>query len=205
VRAITSTPDVSELSPKFSPDGKRIAYAGQDAAGVWDIRMMNADGSNDREIAGGYKFSEFPAWTRDGRQVYYAAIPQDKDATDIYSVDVETLEVVTRIATPGADLCPHFSPDGEYMTYATSPVGEENNVDLFRHEISSDDTTGASDERLTTSGGSDDYGNPSPDGKRYVFVSKRDGNFELYLMDTDGSNQRRLTNTPDVRENVPDW
>jgi TolB protein len=205
VRALTSTPDAAEWSPKFSPDGKRIAYAGQDADGAWDIRLMNADGSDDREIAGGYKFAEFPAWTRDGREVYYAAIAQEKNDTDIFSVNVETLKVVTRIATPGGDLCPHFSRDGKYMTYATSPSGEEDNVDLFRHEISSDDTTGVSDERLTTSSASDDYGNPSPDGKRYVFISKRDANFELYLMDADGSNQRRLTNTPDVRENVPDW
>jgi TolB protein len=204
-RAITSTEDAAEWSPKFSPDGKRIAYAGQDAEGGWDIRLMNADGSGDHELAGPYKFSEFPAWTRDGREVYFAAIPQDKDDTDIFSVDVASLNVVTRIATPGGDLCPHFSRDGEYMTYATSPSGEEDNVDLFRHEISSDDTTGASDERLTTSSASDDYGNPSPDGKRYVFVSKRHGNFDLYLMDADGSHQRRLTNTPDARENVPDW
>ena len=38
-----------------------------------------------------------------------------------------------------------------------------------------------------------------------VFVSDREGNAELFLMDRDGSNQRRLTNTPDARENVPDW
>jgi hypothetical protein len=34
----------------------------------------------------------------------------------------------------------------------------------------------------------------SPDGSQIVFVSNRDGNFEIYVMDADGTNQTRLTN-----------
>ena len=36
----------------------------------------------------------------------------------------------------------------------------------------------------------------SLDGKKIVFQSKRDGNKEIYLMNANGANQRRLTNTP---------
>ena len=45
----------------------------------------------------------------------------------------------------------------------------------------------------------------SPDGSKIVFASSRDGNFELYVMDPDGSNQERLTNTPMVSESEPRW
>ncbi len=38
-----------------------------------------------------------------------------------------------------------------------------------------------------------------------MFLSRRDGNAELYLMDAEGENERRLTFTPDLHENVPDW
>ena len=113
--------------------------------------------------------------------------------------------MTTRIATPAGDVCPHVSHDGEYLTYASGAGDENGNIDLFRHELSSSDTTGAGDERLTDSSFTDDYGNPSPDDKSYVFLSNRDGNSELYLMDADGTHQRRLTTTPTVRENVPDW
>jgi TolB protein len=37
----------------------------------------------------------------------------------------------------------------------------------------------------------------SPDGRRVAFLSKRDGELELYLVDADGSNLRRITNTPE--------
>lgn len=36
----------------------------------------------------------------------------------------------------------------------------------------------------------------SPDGKSIVFQSERDGNFEVYKMDSDGTNIIRLTNNP---------
>ncbi len=204
--AVTSAPDTSDWSPKFSPDSKRIVYASRSAGdGNYRLLLIDADGSNPRELTGPYTFAEFPAWTPDGKEVYFAGIAKGKNDLDIYSVDPANGEVVTRISTPGGDLCPHFSRDGKYLTYATSVSGDEKNVDLFRHEVSSSDTTGASDERLTNSGGFDDYANASPDDKQYVFVSERDSDFELYLMDRDGSNPRRLTNTPGMRENVPDW
>lgn len=44
----------------------------------------------------------------------------------------------------------------------------------------------------------------SPDGKRIVFTSERDGNSEIYLMNADGTEQIRLTDTPE-NEHHPDW
>ncbi|MEW5718746.1 MAG: DPP IV N-terminal domain-containing protein [Chloroflexota bacterium] len=42
------------------------------------------------------------------------------------------------------------------------------------------------------------------DGKRILFVSDRDGNVEIYVMNADGSNQTRLTNNP-ARDVYPLW
>ena len=39
---------------------------------------------------------------------------------------------------------------------------------------------------------------------RIAFVSKRDGNFEIYVMDADGVNQRRLTDNP-AKDLAPSW
>ena len=41
-------------------------------------------------------------------------------------------------------------------------------------------------------------------GKHIVFMSKKDGNFEIYVMDADGHNQRNLTNNDRFDED-PSW
>ena len=44
----------------------------------------------------------------------------------------------------------------------------------------------------------------SPDGKRLVFTSSRDGNPELYVVNVDGTNLRRLTYNP-AADTTPTW
>ncbi len=44
----------------------------------------------------------------------------------------------------------------------------------------------------------------SPDGRKIVFVSERDGNFEVYVMNADGSGQRNLTRHPG-HDSAPAW
>ena len=45
----------------------------------------------------------------------------------------------------------------------------------------------------------------SPDGSKIAFVSDRDGNYEIYVVDSNGSNQERLTYTPYRYDIGPDW
>jgi TolB protein len=44
----------------------------------------------------------------------------------------------------------------------------------------------------------------SPDGKQIAFQTSRDGNFEIYVMNADGSDPRRLTNN-DAFDGRPNW
>jgi len=44
----------------------------------------------------------------------------------------------------------------------------------------------------------------SPDGKKIAFASKRDGNWKIYVMNGDGTQQARLTKSPNI-DNFPAW
>ncbi len=56
-----------------------------------------------------------------------------------------------------------------------------------------------------TNNSAEDWGTDwSADGSQIVFTSKRDGNFEIYRMNADGSNQVNLTTNP-VADIQPCW
>jgi TolB protein len=44
----------------------------------------------------------------------------------------------------------------------------------------------------------------SPDGSRIAFASNRDGNENIYVMDSDGENAERITSDPGI-ESHPAW
>lgn len=192
-----------EIAPKFSPDGTQIAYAADDE-GEWSLWVMNADGSGAREVAGPYRFLEFPSWRPGRNEIFYSAIPIGGNGADVLGVDLDSGEVSVVIATGASDVCPHFSHDGKFLTYATD-VGDAGEIDVFRHDLESSVTDGTGDVRLTNEPGVDDYANYSPDDTQLVFVTRRGGESELFLMAADGSEQRPLTRTPGLQENVPDW
>ncbi|MFZ2095418.1 MAG: hypothetical protein WAV05_02155 [Anaerolineales bacterium] len=58
--------------------------------------------------------------------------------------------------------------------------------------------------RLTDNDTPDGFPAWSPDGAQIVFISSRDGNKEIYIMNIDGSNQQRLTFN-DVDDSFPRW
>jgi Tol biopolymer transport system component/DNA-binding winged helix-turn-helix (wHTH) protein len=60
-------------SPKWSPDGKRIALDAESADGPTHIRVTDAEGGATTRLTFGPEDQNLPFWSRDGRWVYYAS------------------------------------------------------------------------------------------------------------------------------------
>jgi dipeptidyl aminopeptidase/acylaminoacyl peptidase len=91
----------------------------------------------------------------------------------------------------------------EEGTIAFTRVSGFGTSGLKRSDIYAIDVDASQEKRLTDSPGLDGFPAWSPDGERIAFTSSRDGNWEIYVMDSDGAHQRRLTRTLHVMPSLP--
>ncbi|HEU4565034.1 MAG TPA: hypothetical protein VFS05_10315 [Gemmatimonadaceae bacterium] len=152
VRRLTTTPGY-DGGAWWSPDGTKIVYRANHPTDSAELRqyrellaqglvrpskvelfVMNADGSDQRQITrlGGANFG--PSWTPDGKRIIFASNyrnPRSRNF-DLYLVNLDGsgLEQVT--TNPDFDGFPMFSPDGRKLIWASNRAGaREGETNLF--------------------------------------------------------------------------
>jgi Tol biopolymer transport system component len=150
-----------EGSPRFSPDGSRIAFvsfrsggpeiwvAGRDGSGLQQITSLGAAGF----LVGG--------WSPDGARIAFEAAIDGN--TDVYLVGTDGGHLRRLTAEPSIDGIPSWSGDGQWIYFASTRAAVL--PDIWR--VSSD---GGQAVRLTRNGGFEPR--ESPDG-RYLFYLDR--------------------------------
>jgi len=180
--------------PSWSPDGSRVAFS-SDRDGHVEAYVMNLDGSNQRRITDSVINAKVPFWSPDGSRII---IESDTDPNLGGDVDICTIllggtNLVRLTASSDANGFPSWSPDGTQVLF-----------DWNRMSISVMDSDGTHQKTLSTPLYSverqpayeDRHARWSPDGTRIVFETNRHGNWDVYSMRSDGSDQTRLTNSP---------
>jgi Tol biopolymer transport system component len=119
-----------------------------------------------------------------GGVIAFAA--EDDVRRDIYLMNADGTGIVSLTRDAGWDNWPSWSPDGTKLAYTCrAPVAGQGGGIC---SINSDGTG-----RTPLTSANDWEPSWSPDGRYIAFASQRDGNPEIYLMNADGTNQRRLT------------
>jgi TolB protein len=183
IRAVTSD-FVRAGEGYFSPDGTRIIFQAEEkdtGNPFYQIFVMDLATGKYRRISPGMGRTTCPFFSPDGKKVIYASSHRDPDAKKH-----QEAEYVQREEDRKAGRRRRYQWDFDpYMDiYEANPDG-----------------TGL--KRLTEADGYDAEGSFSPDGRKIVFCSKRDGHLQLHIMDADGKNARKLTNAPNCYNGGP--
>ncbi|HXS34877.1 MAG TPA: hypothetical protein VN758_14015 [Solirubrobacterales bacterium] len=195
-------------APAWSPDGAHILFAREG-----ELFSTTPDGTTPTPIesnAGG------PAWSPDGSRIAFIRADGPYEDTDLYTMPAGGGGAQKLFDLPGRVVSPSWSPDGSMIafTYQAREARDDPGPGELPYTYSGDNvysipTTGGNPVQLTASGTDEDPA-WSPDGSMIVFQSDRLSVFptsapDLYLMNADGSNERRLTTTIHCLQCGPDW
>ncbi len=198
-RRLTDTP-AAEGHPVWSPappeggtGGRQIAFFSE-RDGNQEIYVINADGSNPRRLTNDPADDMRPSWSPGGQQIVFNSTRNGN--WDIYVMQADGSEPRPLTSSPAWEFFPSWSPGGKQIAFFTcDPNCRPNRQDIYIMDADGDEQGSRNVRRLTnTPSVVDEDPAWSPDGKQIVFQSDRDGNFEIYIMDADGNNPRRLTN-----------
>jgi Tol biopolymer transport system component len=200
-----------QVLARWSPDGTRIVYLSTET-GNREIWVMNADGSDQRQITDNPAFDGYPAWSPDGTTIAFTSNRDGHQGREgaIYLMNTDGSNVRRFTWLESSDGVPSFSPDGTKLTWV--------DMDCFNGGcgpshvyIGNLDGTGV--QRLTQ-GNRSDY-NPvfSPDGTKIAFMSATihdllrygDARWDIESINVDGTGRQNLTGPNGTSEAAPAW
>lgn len=219
VRAVGPSKWPIMSTPEWSPDGSKILFSAGSSLYDLDLYVMDADGSDVRQLTSGPTADRCASWGPEGRRILYALESENGDTSRVMIRDLTSGD--TRNALPDGmeGACAYWSPDGDHIAFFSGPDGQLRSLKSLRTEgpgvmeIYMLDLQTGSVTQVTDAGAISNYPRWSPDGQRLVFESTRafdesfleDGEphldegggaweyFDVYTMDPDGSDVRRIT------------
>jgi serine/threonine protein kinase/sugar lactone lactonase YvrE len=118
-RQITSGNSEGGVGLAWTPDG-RIVYSSI-ISGNWDLWMMSADGSLQKQLTFDSRANRLPAVSPDGR---YIAFVSDRAGTDhIWRINIDGSNP-KQLTTVEGDSLPDFSTDGQWVLYTSTAAGK---------------------------------------------------------------------------------
>jgi Tol biopolymer transport system component len=197
VEPLTTPSGADDVSPNWSPNGQFVAFTRVFNDGTRQVFRIDVDTKEITQLTStGVNHS--PAYSPDSDRIAFLSSRQDNvDQVWVMYSDGSSQTRVSESKSREADV--DWSTDS--FIYFARRVGRWQ-VFRFHYDV----PTGVASGEIALTG--DNFNNKqpsvSPDGSRLVFVSDRDGNDNVYRMNSDGTGSVRLTSASE-NENNPAW
>lgn len=130
-KQITHTKDCYNGGPFFAPDGTQIVFrADRDRADYLQIYLIQADGTNERQLTRNGAVNWAPYWHPDGKVIAFTTSLHGHRHYEIYLLHVDRGIQYRLTHSPSFDGLPVFSPDGTKLLW-TSKRGQDNTSQIF--------------------------------------------------------------------------
>jgi TolB protein len=120
---------------------------------------------------------------------------ENREVKEVYIADYDGANARRVTTSRQLNANPNWAPDGRALAYTTWRPNPDVFISFIYQGVMQNPTKGVGTNYLPVF---------SPDGKQIAFMSGRDGNPEIYAMNVDGSNLRRLTNHA-AGDSSPTW
>ena len=160
------------LSPRFSPDGRRLAFVSY-REGRPKILVQDLATGKTTVLAAYPGLNASPVWHPDGKHLV-ATLSKD-GSPDLYLLDLSGRIVKRLTQGAGVNTGGSFSPDGRYLAFVSDRTGSPQ---IYIYDF----VTGGT-RRLTFTGRYNVSPVWSPRGDRLVFAGWRKGRFILFTVD----------------------
>ncbi len=186
---------MSLLMGRIIPPSEELAYAA-DPTGYLEIYRMDVDHRVSYQLTHHSESASQPVWSPDGGSIVY--VSELHGSPQLYRMDANGDHVQRLTSDASFDFSPSWSPDGKWIAFTSGSYGSQQIMVIAAQ--------GGEAHPLTKSKMVNATPIWSPDGTQIAFVS--DGSTiddtDIFLMDTDGQNVRRVASTPG-QEGLPAW
>lgn len=182
------------MSPRFSPDGKRLLFTNFKRMNP-DLYLLELETGRVNLISSRPGPNSAPSWSPDGKKVVLS-LRGTKGSLDLFLLNLNDGSLTPLTQTPYTETSPSFSPDGKSLVYVSDRTGTPQ---LYLMDLESKKT-----KPLTQFGTYNADPSWSPKGDWIAFSGRWEGEFKVFIIRPDGSDLRLLTPYKGNHQN-PSW